>query len=85
MGYMKAEKAMISSKSTQTDSADRVKRHRAMMRARGMRIVSHWVPDTRKPDFLREYRAQLAALAANPEKAGFWRWMDKVRSTEGWV
>jgi hypothetical protein len=66
-------------------SAERVQQHRAILRARGMRLVSRWVPDTRRPEFIRKYHAQLAALAANPEGAAFWKWMDHVRSTEGWV
>ena len=82
---MKAGKVKAPAESTPTNSAERVKRHRAILRARGMRLVSHWVPDTRKPEFVRQYRKQLVVLAANPEGAGFWKRVDKVRATEGWV
>jgi Protein of unknown function (DUF3018) len=32
-------------------SADRVRRHRAEMRRKGMRPITLWVPDTRSPEF----------------------------------
>ncbi len=67
------------------DSASRVRRHREALRARGLRPITRWVPDTRDPEFIKHYRAQIDVLEENPEGAAFWEWMDRVSCTEGWV
>jgi hypothetical protein len=56
-----------------------------MLRAKGLRPVTRWVPDTRGPEFIQQYRAQRAVVAAKSEGHELWDWMDQVRSTEGWV
>ena len=38
--------------------AERVQKHRAGLRASGLRPVQIWVPDTRRPDFAEECRRQ---------------------------
>lgn len=40
------------------------KRHRAALRAAGLRPIQIWVPDTRQPSFAEEARRQCAAVAA---------------------
>jgi len=62
-----------------------VRRHREALRARGLRPVTRWVPDTRDPEFVKQYRAQIDVLAENPERTAFWEWMEQVSCTEGWV
>ncbi len=62
-----------------------VSRQREMLRAKGLRPVTRWVPDTRGPEFIQQYRAQRAVVAAKSEGNELWDWMDQVRSTEGWV
>ena len=42
---------------------ERVRKHRESLRARGLRPIQIWVPDTRKPGFAEEARRQ--CLAAN--------------------
>ncbi|MBS1822226.1 MAG: DUF3018 family protein [Acidobacteria bacterium] len=76
---MKIGKIKTSIEPQQSDSAERVKLHRASLRARGMRLVS------RKPEFIRQYRKHLAVLRENPERPAFWKWMDQMQDTEGWV
>ncbi|WP_366940900.1 antitoxin MazE family protein, partial [uncultured Halomonas sp.] len=45
-----------------TDNVNnRVKRHRAALRAAGLRPIQIWVPDTRQPGFAEEARRQCAA------------------------
>jgi hypothetical protein len=75
----------VASKKT-SDSRERVKKHREMLRASGLRPVTRWLPDTRNPEFIKRYRAQLAALNLHTKAEGqeFWDWVDKVQSTEGW-
>lgn len=44
----------------------KVAAHRARMRAQGMRLLQIWVPDTRSPEFAKEARRQMRALARSP-------------------
>jgi hypothetical protein len=49
--------------------AERVAKHRAGLRAKGMRLVQIWVPDPDNPNFVKEARRQsrlLARAAAEP-------------------
>jgi hypothetical protein len=64
----------------------KVSAHRARMRAKGMRLLQIWVPDTRSPEFAREARRQSRALARSPqekddiafvESLSSWLWEDK--------
>lgn len=45
--------------------ADRVKQHRARLRAQGLRPVQIWVPDVRSAEFAAEAHRQSAAVAAS--------------------
>jgi hypothetical protein len=64
----------------------KVSAHRARMRAQGMRLLQIWVPDTRSPEFAKEARRQMRALARSPhakddlafvESLSSWIWEDK--------
>ena len=63
---------------SRTDTAQRVRQSRDRMRARGMRLVQIWVPDTRAPGFAEELARQCRVLAdweATPEgrtEMAFW-------------
>lgn len=68
-----------------SSSAKRVQKHRAALRAAGLRPVQIWVPDTRAPGFAEEYRRQAALIGAadraNKEEmefleAAFEEWAD---------
>ena len=49
-----------------SNSAQRVAKRRAALRAQGLRPIQIWVPDTRAPGFAEEYARQAAiADAAN--------------------
>jgi hypothetical protein len=58
-----------------SSSAKRVQKHRAALRAAGLRPVQIWVPDTRAPGFAEEYRRQAALIGAadraNKEEMAF--------------
>jgi hypothetical protein len=45
----------------------RVASHREQLRARGLRPVQIWVPDTRAPGFAEEARRQSASVDAGDE------------------
>ena len=46
-----------------SSAARRVSKHRAGLRAAGMRPLQIWVPDTRRPGFAEECRRQSALVA----------------------
>ena len=67
--------------------SDRVQRHRAGLRAAGLRPLQIWVPDTRRPGFAEECRRQsrraAIADAADPDLLAF---MDEaLADMEGWT
>lgn len=45
---------------------DRVRAHRARLRAEGLRPIQIWVPDVRAPEFAAEAHRQSALVAASP-------------------
>lgn len=47
-------------------SRDKVRRYRDRMRARGLRPVQIWVPDTRTDEFRAEAHRQSLAVALSP-------------------
>jgi Protein of unknown function (DUF3018) len=48
------------------DAKEKVREYRARLRARGLRPVQIWVPDTRSPAFLAEARRQSLLLRGDP-------------------
>lgn len=46
---------------TKQDS-EKFRRYRARLKARGLRQIQIWVPDTKRPDFQAELRRQLAIV-----------------------
>ena len=67
--------------------AARVQKHRAGLRASGLRPVQIWVPDTRRPDFAEECRRQSKLVAqADQADVEMMEFMDKALSdVEGWT
>ena len=65
-------------------SVSRVQRHRANLKAQGMRPVQLWVPDTRSAQFAAECRRQSALLAADPHERETLDWIEQVADTDGW-
>lgn len=64
---------------------ERVRKHREALRARGLRPIQIWIPDTRKPGFAEEARRQCLALRDDPQEKEIMDWLDQVRDTTGWV
>lgn len=48
---------------------EKVAAYRARMRAQGLRPIQIWVPDTRSPEFVKETRRQMRALARSEQEA----------------
>jgi len=53
--------------STNNTYAERHRSYRARLKARGMRQIVLWVPDTRRLGFAEEIRRQLALVEQSPE------------------
>jgi hypothetical protein len=64
---------------------ERVRKHRESLRARGLRPIQIWIPDTRKPGFAEEAHRQCLALENDPQEKEIMDWLDQVRDTTGWV
>lgn len=64
----------------------RVQKHRASLRAQGLRPIQIWVPDTRRAGFLEECaRQSRLAAEADATEPGLKAFMDTIlEDTEGW-
>ncbi|MFA6105943.1 MAG: antitoxin MazE family protein [Patescibacteria group bacterium] len=67
-----------------TNINQRVQKHRANLRASGLRPIQLWVPDTRSPGFAEECRRQSLALKNDPQEKEVMDWVEAVADTEGW-
>jgi hypothetical protein len=63
-------------KSKPLTSRDKVRVHRARLRAQGMRPVTIWVPDMRSPKLAAEARRQCLLANKSPYAAGDQAWVD---------
>lgn len=65
-------------------SSHRVQKHRAGLRASGLRPVQIWVPDTRRPGFAEECRRQSRLLRDDARERETLEWLDAAADREGW-
>lgn len=56
-----------------------------MLRAKGLRPIQIWVPDTRRPGFAEECERQSLSLKDDPQEQEIMEWLDEVRDTTGCV
>ena len=59
-------------------SRDKVRSHRARLRAQGLRPVQIWVPDTRSPKFAAEARRQCRLIAESRHAAEDQAFVDAI-------
>ena len=71
-------------KRMKTSVAGRVGKHRAALRAAGLRPVQIWVPDTRSRRFRAAARRQSLMLKDDPHEAEILNWIAKVSDHSGW-
>ena len=64
-----------------TTSNDKVRRHRARLRERGLRPLQVWVPDTRAPGFADEARKQSQAVARSEHAEADQDFIDAISET----
>ncbi|MDP5008983.1 MAG: antitoxin MazE family protein [Glaciimonas sp.] len=67
-----------------TNVAERVQKHRAELRAAGLRPVQIWVPDTRRSGFAAECHRQSLMLKNDPQESDTLDWLEAVADVEGW-
>jgi hypothetical protein len=59
-------------------SRDKVRAHRARLRAAGLRPVQIWIPDTRSPEFAAEAHRQSVNIANSPTEAEDQAFIDAI-------
>ena len=64
--------------------AERVQKHRAGLRAAGLRPVQIWVPDTRREGFKQECRRQSLLVRNDSQEADILNWLQTAADTGGW-
>ena len=57
---------------------ERVARHRAAMRARGLKLKQMWVPDTSAPGFWERIQREMAAIAASDNEREDQAFIDSI-------
>lgn len=67
-----------------TDIAERVQKHRAGLRAAGLRPIQIWVPDTRRRGFAAACRRQSMMLKNDPHERETLEWLAAAADTKGW-
>jgi hypothetical protein len=63
---------------------ERVRKHRESLRARGLRPIQIWVPDTRRPGFAEEARRQCLAANDPVHDKELFDFMDAVLADTKW-
>jgi hypothetical protein len=63
---------------------ERVRKHRESLRARGLRPIQIWVPDTRKPGFAEEAHRQSLASRNDPHEKEIFDFIDAVMEGTEW-
>ena len=63
---------------------ERVRKHREALRARGLRPIQIWVPDTRRPGFAEEARRQCLAANNPAQDKEIFDFMDAVLADAKW-
>ena len=67
-----------------TSISMRVQKHRAALRASGLRPVQIWVPDTRRAGFAEECRRQSMLLQGDSHERETTDWLDAAADRKGW-
>jgi hypothetical protein len=69
---------------TRKTTLEKVRDHRARLRAQGLRPLQIWVPDTRSPGFATEARRQSLLVVDDPVEAETLDWIDRAADRRGW-
>jgi len=69
--------------SSANQSPEKFRRYRASLKARGLRQIQLWVPDTTAPDFPAMIERQLRQVEETPEDRETLDLIDKVADWDG--
>ncbi len=72
------DKASASKPSRAKPSRDKVRAYRERMRAKGLRLVQMWLPDTRTPAFAAQAHRDSLAIANSPTEREDQAFIDSV-------
>lgn len=70
---------------SRTKPHDNVRRYRERMRAKGLRQIQLWVPDTRSPQFAAECRRQSLLVAEDPAEQTIMDELERLQDVDGWL
>jgi len=62
-----------------TTSRDKVRAYRKRMRAKGMRLVQMWLPDTSSPEFAQQAHLDSLAIANSPTEQEDQAFIDSIQ------
>ena len=74
---------MSAVKGSASDSRDKVRAYRQRMRARGLRPIQIWVPDTRSASFQEEAHRQSSQVAQSSQALDDQGFIDSVSELRG--
>jgi hypothetical protein len=65
-------------------SAQKVQRHRAKLRAQGLKPIQIWMPDVNDPKFIAEAHRQSLAVAQSPHEKEDQAFIDSISELSDW-
>jgi hypothetical protein len=68
----------------QSNTSERVRKQRKLLRSAGLRPIQIWVPDTRRPGFAEECRRQSLLLIDDRPELDTLRWLDRIADRDDW-
>jgi len=75
---------MTTTPAPKPSSRDRVRAHRARLRAQGLRPVQFWLPDVNSPEFKEQIRQECLAIANSPGEKDDMTFVESLIDYEGW-
>ncbi len=69
---------------SQSEPHENVRHYRERMRAKGLRQIQLWVPDTRSPAFAAECRRQSLLVADDPAERAIMDELESLQDAEDW-
>jgi hypothetical protein len=64
---------------------ERVRKHRKVLRAAGLKPVQIWLPDTHLQSFRQQCEGECLSLVDDPHEVETLAWIAEAADTDGWV
>lgn len=75
---------MSATMAVKNSTATRVQKHRAGLRAAGLRPVQIWLPNIKQAGFAEECLRQSESLLSDPQEQESMAWLAAAADSEGW-